>query len=509
MKKLLAALLSLMLCFSAAMAEGGMKMADEKVTFTVLQAINDNLNFDADTNYAIQWLEEQTNVKLDYEFVKTSDWETKFNLAMVSGDLPDIVWSFNRLDDEEYGVIQKLFIPVDELIDKYMPNLKALIAQDPTSMAASYASDGHIYGLPGYYDNYGVDAVGFQFINQTWLNNLNLQTPTTVEALTEVLRAFKTQDPNGNGLADEIPYSCSFNDHINAGLWSLFFYFGIPTDGSTFFSLDEEGVVTFDPYRPGFRAAVEWMHTLYAEGLMDMEALTQDVATFTSKLNDGTIGFMPFWRLSSMGIDDVKDNYSMLLPVSAEGYKALRHKEASFARPRVYLTNPETAEFLARYFDQQLNLDVQYTTFYGEKDVDWTVTEDGLYKGLTSDHDAPNRGKSNCSFMFRNPQIYEKIEISAGGLERLAYSKAHNEAGVVQKYSNSLMKTAVISADDASRLALSLVDIQKAVKEFVSKGVIKGVTDESWNEFMSDCQTLNVQDYLDTYNAAMDKTVKE
>jgi putative aldouronate transport system substrate-binding protein len=295
MKKLLITILVLALCCPAALAtENNLKMSEEKVTFTVLQAINDSLNLDADTNYAIQWLEEQTNVKLDYEFVKVSDWDTKFNLAMVSGELPDIIWSFDRLDDEEYGVIQQLFIPVDGLIDEFMPNLKAMIEEDPESMRNSYASDGHIYGLPAFYDNLGIDAMGFQFINTAWLEKVNLEVPTTVEELTEVLRAFKTQDPNGNGLADEVPYSCSFNDHVNAGIWSLFFYFGVPTDGITYFSLDEEGVVTFDPYRPGFRAAVEWMHTLYAEGLMDMEALTQDVPTFISKVNDGVVGCMPF-----------------------------------------------------------------------------------------------------------------------------------------------------------------------------------------------------------------------
>ncbi len=34
---------------------------------------------------------------------------------------------------------------------------------------------------------------------------LGLEVPTTVDELHDVLYAFRTQDPNGNGLQDEIP----------------------------------------------------------------------------------------------------------------------------------------------------------------------------------------------------------------------------------------------------------------------------------------------------------------
>ncbi len=503
MKRFLALFLAVMFCFSAAVAEYDLKMSDEPVTLTCLQALNDDLNIDADTNYAIQWLEEQTNVHIDYEFVKNSDWDTKFSLTMVSGELPDIIWAFNRLDDEEYGVTQKIFIPVDDLIDEYMPNLKALLDNDPNALASSYASDGHVYALPAFYENVGIDAMGFQFINQVWLDNLGLEMPTTLDELTDVLRAFKEGDPNGNGIADELPLSCSFDDHVNTGIWFLFFYYGIPTDGQTFFSLDEEGNVTFDAYRDGFRECVEWMNTLYNEGLMDIEALTQDVATYISKVNDGIVGFMPLWRLTGMNIDNSKDQFVLFAPVSADGYTALRHKESSFAYPRIYLHDEEKAEFICRYFDKQLDPEVQFIMNYGEKDIDWHYTEEGKLENLTDQFSAPNKGKMNCAFKFRSPEIIEKTVIASGNVERLGYTKIQNEQGFVQSYSNSLMKCAIISAEDSARLALSLVDIKKAVKEFVSNGIVNGVTDESWDAFMKDCESLNVQDYIDTYNAAM------
>lgn len=44
-------------------------------------------------------------------------------------------------------------------------------------------------------------------INVEWLEKLYFDMPTTTEELKEVLIAFKTKDPNGNGKADEIPLS--------------------------------------------------------------------------------------------------------------------------------------------------------------------------------------------------------------------------------------------------------------------------------------------------------------
>ena len=46
-------------------------------------------------------------------------------------------------------------------------------------------------------------------MNSDWLERWTWQQPTTPEELRTVLEAFKTQDPNGNGTADEIPLSAT------------------------------------------------------------------------------------------------------------------------------------------------------------------------------------------------------------------------------------------------------------------------------------------------------------
>ena len=67
-------------------------------------------------------------------------------------------------------------------------------ANDPTG-------EGRIYMIP----NVLTYPLCSGMIRQDWLDELGLSMPETQDELVEVLKAFRDQDPNGNGIADEIP----------------------------------------------------------------------------------------------------------------------------------------------------------------------------------------------------------------------------------------------------------------------------------------------------------------
>ena len=73
----------------------------------------------------VKHLEELTGIHAEWEVIKGSDWSTKLNLAFASGEYPDVLLATNgngAVDDEEYGVTQGIVLPLDELINQYMPN---------------------------------------------------------------------------------------------------------------------------------------------------------------------------------------------------------------------------------------------------------------------------------------------------------------------------------------------------------------------------------------------------
>ena len=124
-----------------------------------------------------------------------------------------------------------------------------------------------------------------------------------MESLTEVLRAFKTGDPNGNGEADEVPLEMG----LDTGFYSVRYIlplFGIPCDPDKWIYIDDNKQVQFAATQDGFRECMEWLNMCYTEGLVDAEVLSQDLNTIETKLAGGNVGFFPAWRLVAMGWDE-------------------------------------------------------------------------------------------------------------------------------------------------------------------------------------------------------------
>ncbi len=71
-------------------------------------------------------------------------------------------------------------------------------------LEGSTSADGNIYSMTQYEPQAWNMTPYRLYINQTWLDKLGLNVPTTTDEYKEVLKAFATQDPNGNGQADEI-----------------------------------------------------------------------------------------------------------------------------------------------------------------------------------------------------------------------------------------------------------------------------------------------------------------
>lgn len=96
-------------------------------------------------------LEKQTNVHIDWTCFVSDQFDDKKNLALAQfGNLPDGLFNAGMSD---YDLLryakQGIIIPVENLIDKYMPNLKAVFEKYPEYRTMCTAPDGHIYSFHG------------------------------------------------------------------------------------------------------------------------------------------------------------------------------------------------------------------------------------------------------------------------------------------------------------------------------------------------------------------------
>lgn len=251
-----------------------------KETVTLKIGLRENANVtDFSTNDQTKLLEERGNFDLEFDFY-TSEMATQINLIVAGGDfseLPDVI----LLKPGDAYVYQwgqaGAIIPLNEYYENSSYHLK--IAEDRTGVDFKpmvTSPDGNIYGIPTYNQSLGNENPAKMWIYQPWLDELDLEVPETTEDLLNVLRAFKDEDPNGNGEADEIPFlGRPYDVYPFLPPWlqvlvSPFQFIG----GDHYVVNDGEIGVWYNT--PEYREALQYIRTLFEEELMPDFQFTMD-----------------------------------------------------------------------------------------------------------------------------------------------------------------------------------------------------------------------------------------
>ncbi len=308
---------------------GQLPVTDEVVEYTICAPDVTYVN-DLNENTLTPWIQEKTNVKINFEEIPDTEWDTKVNLLIASDELPDafIYGGFSAAELADYGS-QGVFLALNDIIEEHGHYVKQVFDQQEALPGAYTALDGNIYTLPDINECYHCFYSMRAWINQQWLTNLGLEYPNTVDEFVNVLRAFKEQDANGNGDPnDEIPFSgnaTSWNSTIYPFLLNSFLHY----DTSNL-SVKEDGTVIFTPIQPEFKEGLQWIASLIDEGLIEKEALTQteeQLKTKGSNLDVALLGgFTSACWWSGVGSDNGEGSrcreYSGLSPL--EGPNGVR-----------------------------------------------------------------------------------------------------------------------------------------------------------------------------------------
>lgn len=270
-----------------------------------------------DKNEALKFYEEKTNIHLDIVF-----GDTKVMLA--SGDYPEMFFSAEMSNQDVINYSsQGLILPLNEYIEKYGLMLKK--AQEeycPTLFEDITAPDGNIYGVPNVgseYHTYTQKA----YINVQWLQEANLQIPTTTDEFENVLKAFKQR-------GDDIrPYTGAIKTNQGDCQYWLINPFIVCDFVNSFLYVADDGKLQLSAIQPEFKEGLKWAHKLYADGLIDPGAFTQSLEQLTQLGNDPDGPKMGVFTANhlQMGIDinniELSKQYDVLPPLigpSGKGY---------------------------------------------------------------------------------------------------------------------------------------------------------------------------------------------
>jgi len=270
---------------SAANVSGPNQFPVVKERITIKALINPtSMIKDFENNEFTKWVEEKTNINLEIEVPPMAEAQQKLNLILASDDLPEVIIGFGIPLDQQLVLSQQgVILPLNDLIEKYGYEFKNVLKDMPQVKDLITMPDGKIYGLPHINDCYHCSMSQKMWVYKPWLDKLGLKEPTTTEEFYEMLKAFKTKDPNGNGKADEIPLSGTretpggWRAQLDSFLMNSFVYNDRVTPNNALRHLFlENGTVKASYTEPGWKEGLKYYAKLYAEGLIDPQAFTND-----------------------------------------------------------------------------------------------------------------------------------------------------------------------------------------------------------------------------------------
>ncbi|MCL2003024.1 MAG: extracellular solute-binding protein [Oscillospiraceae bacterium] len=487
----------------------------EPITLTAYQWALDNQTTEFQTLWFYEELEKETGVKVDFTVVKEADWNTQLNLMFISGQYPDLIIRPNEsFNIEEYGVTQGIIIPLDGYIQANMPNYAPRLDMN-RSGEIMRASDGRMYYI-GYMSAQGVVNNAHWFINTTWLDAVGKQVPTTIDELTDVLRAFRDQRP---GTGDNI-YPMSGGGDINHqtnGIYTYFSMFGVPLQYFVYACIDDGGTVVFPGFMDGFREALEWLAMCYDEDLLDKEALTQDDGGMNMKINNDEVGFQTYLRLinTAWSDPDTTQHWQPILPpAAARGATVPRDYSTDLPAYGAVLTSankyiPQTLRWLDAQFETERMLAATNGPSRPGGPIDPTLE---LRDGVWHVTYVPENNElfryvpvTQGQFFAPGDYIFDIFDMPPHRVERYVNSQSYEAAGIVENNSYlTLTRLVKPSADEATRLHRLYEDIHKFMQERIAAFIVNGVTDAGWQSFVDDAANVGVGEYIETYQSLYD-----
>ncbi|HML46351.1 MAG TPA: hypothetical protein PKE04_06330 [Clostridia bacterium] len=224
--------------------------------------------------------------------------------------------------------------------------------------------------------------------SKPWLDALGLEQPTTTDEFVAMLRAMKDGDPNGNGIADEIPLMY-YNEvrYMVRFLMNSFIYWD-----TTDHMVVRDGVVSPAYFEPEFKQGIEWLNMLVKEGLLDPASFTQDTNTFKAVMNmdEAVIGFIPHAWIDANYMDvtsERRHNYVFQGPLTGPSGVCFSNERAPVPSMAFQITYVcECPAVAYRLGDFMLDPYVSMLNRYGFEGRDWQyVSADSGKLGLNGE----------------------------------------------------------------------------------------------------------------------------
>lgn len=342
---------------------------------------------DDDVNNAwTRYLKEKLNIQNEnlFEANDGDDYEQKVSMAIVSGEIPDIMVV------GDYATLKQLYENdlIADLTEVYencaSDKIKEIYDSYDGVCLETATFDGKLMGLPTTEISHGP---GILWLRKDWMDKCNLEEPKTMEDIYNILQQFLVQDPGGNGegqtaglVIDPEIAGNSGGSYMPNNIFTL--YGAYPKQWID----DGSGNAVYGSVQPEMKEALEQLSKMYSEGLIDKQFVTRTGDDRKGLLNSGKSGafFGNWWGAwevaDSMSLNKEAEWVPYICPVGSDGKVTMfsGNPNSSYVVVRKEFEHPELVMKIA-------SMQFDYSR-YQEKDEE-------AYKELT-DYGELNAGGS-------------------------------------------------------------------------------------------------------------------
>lgn len=455
---------------------------------------------------AIQYVQQLFNV--DFEMIESGELE----LIIASGDYPDVVfvdWRNYNVDELiEDGFIAEL---MPEMLEKYAPNYWKVITETP-NLAEQLQNNGRYYCLAGLKIDPGLRAGG-PILRKDWLDKLNLDVPVTIDDWYNVLCAFRDGDPNGNGIADEIPLMLENSTDLEGiRAWTAPF-------GTIQGFCMKDGKVTYGPIEPEFKDYLTTMQQWYAEGLLEPDFASQDRTAFSAKVTtdiagawigrvNGTLGNY----LTARDADGTTfDLVGTAWPQCEDGhsYNIRSNMLTMFEGCGIAITTAnKNMEKTLEVFDYFYGEEGHMLANFGIEGISYTM-EDGVpvYTDLIANNPdglSVDNALAAYAISMGSEAIVQDIRYFTMGMTYAQQSQAVEAWGTSE--TTLLVPPISLTGEESTRLDRIMGDIDILVSEWATKTIMGLISLDEYETYVSQIKKMNIEEAIAIENAAYDRS---
>ncbi|MBP3587993.1 MAG: hypothetical protein J6J51_03065 [Clostridia bacterium] len=521
---------------------GTLPLVTEEATITIGVRQSPNTE-DYETNDYTKWIEEQTGVNLDFVYFSNDKDEakTQLNLMIAGGEkLPDILWGHTGIDTAlmyELGE-DGYFVDLKDYFTEYgywFWEEYEYIPEADQAAVFQYGTDpsnGAYYAFPRYTTGGGDRANSMPVINTAWLEAIGEEMPTNVDDLYTVLKKFATEDPNGNGVADEMAllgYEDGYRTDIiqwiiNAYVYCLDDEFFNATDGQIWvpYTTDE------------YRQAMIFLNKLYAEGILSPLFYTLAEASEYAAL------MMPADGTAIAGVASVQTTlhfpsesevmyqYAAMPALEAAtelgGYAAIRGSTFEY---NTFITADCADPVLAfKLLDFMCGQESYLRSRFGVKDVHWKWAEEGMVTSMGIP--AAIEVIDNTVYANQNNVCWHDTRANVTSVERVGnaanldleswtgrrsalYASIFNTQDACAKPEEVVHKIVYNTEEQAyvSSVETQIEDYVAEARAMFVSGVTNPNDDAAWETYLTNLESLGLSQYVATAQSAYTRMTAE